>query len=212
MKFMCLLSLVVWKIIKGQVVEYQPEDCLEVTFAGCYGTIADPFVNGIFGIYAGECTGAIGAAVYYNIMTEMYIFKNPSIGWTISATCGGISAKAYGDAGYYPFLNTAPSWKCSNNPFTPKSVTITCSLYDGQPVSCDSGTFSPTGVAPNGDCEDKCPSNLPYSPKGNNSPTCHHTCIMSFTTNSVTQQGPPQSLSASLCTTTSTPCLLHQTV
>ena len=40
-------------------------------------------------------------------------------------------------------------------------------LYDGQTIPCNSGTFSPTGLAPNGDC--KCPSNLPYSPRGSNS-------------------------------------------
>ena len=169
--FMCVLSLLLWKSIKGQVVEYQPEDCLEVTFTGCYGTLGESYVNGVYEIYAGECIGAIGAAAYYNIMTDMYMYKTPSNGWTISATCGGMSAKAYGDAGYYPFLNTASSWQCSNYPFTLKSVIITCSLYDGQPVPCNSGTFSPTGVAPNGDCEDKCPSNLAYSPEGNNSPT-----------------------------------------
>ena len=160
-------------MIKGQVVEYQPEDCLEVTFDGCYGMSAEVYVNGVFGIYAGDCTGAIGAEAYYNTLTEQYMYKLPSFGWAVSSMCGAFSGHAYGDAGDYPFLNTAPTWMC-DVPFTLKPVTITCSLYDGQPVPCNLGTFSPTGVAPNGDCLDKCPSNLPYSPKGNNSPTRTH--------------------------------------
>ena len=114
-------------MIMGQLVEYQPEDCLEVTFAGCYGTIAATYAYGVYGIFAGDCTGAVGAAAYYNTLTEMYMYKHPTYGWMISPTCGMAAAKAYGDAGYYPFLNTAPSWQC-NSPFTPKSVTITCSL------------------------------------------------------------------------------------
>jgi len=155
----------------GQLVEYQPEDCLEVTFAGCYGMQgAESYVNGVYGIYAGDCTGASGAAAYYNTLTEKYMYKVPSYGWMIGPTCGGISSRAYGSAGNYPFLNTAPSWLCVHiSAFVLSSVTITCSLYDGQPIPCGSGTFSPTGVAPNGYCLGKCPSNLPYSPKGSTS-------------------------------------------
>jgi len=159
----------------GQVVEYQPEDCLEVTFAGCYGTSAEPFVNGVFELYEGDCgTGTAGRDAYYKMVSEMYLAYDSQWGdWNFQPVCGtgGTGGTvAYGNAGNYPFLNTAPSWHCGHTTsFVLSSVTITCSLYDGQPVPCNSGTFSPTGVAPNGDCSDKCPSNLPYSPKGSTS-------------------------------------------
>ena len=81
--FICVLSLVlhctVLRMIMGQLVEYQPEDCLEVTFDGCYGMQeAEPVVNGVYGIYAGDCPGAIGAAAYYNIVTEAYVGAGPA--------------------------------------------------------------------------------------------------------------------------------------
>jgi len=48
------------EVDQGEVAEYQPEDCLEVTFAGCYGMQqAEQLVNGVYGIYAGDCTGAL---------------------------------------------------------------------------------------------------------------------------------------------------------
>ena len=37
------------------------------------------------GIYAGDCPGVIGAAAYYNIVTEMYMYKTPA-GWMINPT------------------------------------------------------------------------------------------------------------------------------
>ena len=150
--------------------------------------------------------GAIGAADYYNLVTEMYLYKTTTA-WTIRPVCGAMASKAYGKAGNYPFLNMASSWQCVYwTTFVDRSVDITCSLYFNQP--CKSGTFSPTGLAPYSDRENDCPAILPHSPEGNQL-TCHltHTCIMSFTTNSVPQKGPPQSPSASPFTTTSPPCL-----
>ena len=49
----------------GQLVEYQPEDCLEVTFAGCYGMQAESYVNGVYELYEGDCgTGTAGRDAY----------------------------------------------------------------------------------------------------------------------------------------------------
>jgi len=60
-----------------------------------------------------------------------------------------MNASAYGMADDYPFLNSAPSWQCVHiNSFVLSSVTITCSLYDGQPVPCNSGTFGPHWRSP----------------------------------------------------------------
>jgi len=99
------------------------------------------------------------------------MYKVPTYSWVINPVCGPMAAAAYGDGGDYPFLlglSTAPSWQCAKVVgWAVSSVTITCSLY--QPTKCNSGTFSPTGVATYGDCFDKCPSNLPYSPKGSTS-------------------------------------------
>jgi len=81
-----------------------------------------------------------------------------------------MAAKAYGNAGDYPFSNTAPLWKCSNAGFEYKSVDISCTLYIDQASPCKSGTFSPTGSAPAPlECEGKCPSYLPNSPPESNS-------------------------------------------
>jgi len=71
---------------------YPPEECLEVTFAGCYGIEAESYANGVFGIYDGECPGASGAAAYYNIVTEMYMHKTTGA-WMINAACIAMRAQ-----------------------------------------------------------------------------------------------------------------------
>jgi len=126
-----------------------------VTFAECYGMyLADSFVNSVYEVYTGECPGSIGAAAYNNIVSEMYLYKTHP---------RGVDNRCHLQEHFYqgvrqrvqlPFIYTALSWQCAHiSTFVLSSVTITCSLYDGQPVPC---------VAPNGDCEDKCPSNLPF--------------------------------------------------
>ena len=100
-------------------MEYQPEDCLEVMFAGCFGTTAETYVNGLYVNHVEECPGAITAAAYYNMVTEMFMYKTAA-GWMINAVCGLMSAKAYGGADEYPFLDTAPTRQCSNSP-SPRS-------------------------------------------------------------------------------------------
>ena len=58
-------------------------------------------------------------------------------------------------------------WTCNNNGVaTYGTVFVTCTFYDGQPLPCDSGSFDPTGKAPNGECSGKCPARLPASERG----------------------------------------------
>ena len=142
-------------------------DCLEISFAGCQNTAASPYVVGVYELYTGECPGAISTApTYYNTLTKFYMYKTSS-SWSIHSVCGPMAAKAYGNAGDYPFLDTSTSWMCANTPFIASSVTITCSLYIGQSAPCSSGTFSATGSAPAPHpCSSSCPPHLSYSPRG----------------------------------------------
>ena len=170
-------------------VDYQPEDCVEVSFTGCFGLEAEPYSNGFYEIYAGACPGAIGGAAYYNLVTGHYMYKLLGIGWLISDGCGFADGKAYVNTYQsFPFLITDPHWKCvtSSNTYVSSYTTIKCTRYDGQSVLCKSGTFSPTGVAPNGDCQDKCPAHRSYSRKGNQVTRSYIIYIISFFSNSLT--------------------------
>ena len=227
MRFRLALSFLLWRTSRGQ--NYPPEDCLEVTFAGCYGLTAEPTVNGVYERNEGACGSK---AAYYNKVTEMYLTWPNNWGeWSVRPVCEANLAYAGGSAGDHPFLNTYALWDCYDTAggtisgyWATGAVSITCSLYDGQPIPCNSGTFSPlgpwgAGMAPNGLCEDECPTHLEYSPKGKHSPHIlphilpRILLIVSCTidTNSIAQKGPPLSPSASPSTTTSTPFLMHPT-
>ncbi|GMI24899.1 hypothetical protein TeGR_g14185 [Tetraparma gracilis] len=102
----------------------------------------------------------------------MFLFYySPYSRWAVAAGCGmtgGIAA--YGEAGWYPFEDTAATWTCSNNGAAAfKPVTIECSFYDDQPIPCSPGKYEPAGEAPGGDCASDCPSHLPTSPPGSTS-------------------------------------------
>ena len=173
MRFWLVICLLLWTTSKGQ--NYPPEDCLEVTFAGCYDLTAEPTVNGVYERYDGVCGS--GAASYYNKVTEMYLLRDGTE-WYVRPVCDVVLVYTYGTAGNYPFLATSSHWNCYDTQggglaWVWVPIYITCSLFDGQPIPCNSGTFSPAGLwgagmAPNGLCEDECPSHLQYSPKGTN--------------------------------------------
>ncbi|GMI20062.1 hypothetical protein TeGR_g14243, partial [Tetraparma gracilis] len=158
----------------GGEEEYLPVDCLEVKFVdSCVGTIAESMLAGVFVFWEGECANTGGRPVYYNSLTEMFLFYySPYSSWAVAAGCGMTSGIwAYGGAGWYPFEDTAATWACSENgPLVPGySVTIECSIYDGQPLPCSPGKYEPAGEAPGGDCTSSCPPHLPTSPPGSTS-------------------------------------------
>ncbi|GMI19877.1 hypothetical protein TeGR_g9691, partial [Tetraparma gracilis] len=152
-----------------------PEHCLEVRFVdSCVGTLGGTKLAGVFVLWEGECANTGGRPAYYNSLTENFLFyysPNPSLGWMIAPGCGMSSGIwAHGGAGGHPFEDTAATWQCGNNgAFVPRSASIECSFYDGQPLPCSRGKYEPAGEAPGGECSSSCPPHLPTSPPGSNS-------------------------------------------
>lgn len=88
--------------------------------------------------------------------------------WQGSHECGSDTALVYGYASVeYPFLDTAATWICADgSTFITKTASVTCAHFPGDPLPCNAGSYSQTGRAPDGECSNSCPSDLPYSPPG----------------------------------------------
>jgi hypothetical protein len=102
-----------------------------------------------------SCPNTGGRQTYYNSVTEMFLYYlAPNSEWYIGTVCGQASGVvAYGVAGLHPFEDTAATWQCNGNfGFVTKPVSIECSFYIGQHLPCISGTYEPSGEAPNGEC------------------------------------------------------------
>ncbi|GMI19291.1 hypothetical protein TeGR_g6601, partial [Tetraparma gracilis] len=158
--------------LKGAVNNYQPEDCLEVQFVdSCIGTDAETALVGKYELWEGDCPNTGGRPVYYNSLTQEYLFYyTPVSVWAVAAGCGtATGVSAYGGAGWYPFEDTVATWQCADGASGSRPVTIECSFYDGQPLPCSPGKYEPAGEAPGGDCASSCPPHLPTSPPGSSS-------------------------------------------
>lgn len=142
-------------------MSYPPENCLEVRFVNsCLDTNGGQFLSGVFSVYEGEAcvtTHTGGRPVYYDAIWEVFLFFfAPHSKWFVGSGCGTVvsGVAAYGGSGWHPFEDTAASmWQCENNgQFVAKPASVQCSLYDGELLSCVSGSYESSGVAPNGEC------------------------------------------------------------
>jgi len=155
-------------------VSYAPEDCLEVTVEACAGLEFEIMVSGVYVPYDGPCGNMGGRQAYYNTLTEQYLYfvvtNGVNNGWRINSSCGLWSQLAASDVGHdalFPFVGTRAKWYCAPDGAY-LTVSIECTLYDGQSVPCESGSYDVTGIASAaiGECSDKCPSHLPASKPG----------------------------------------------
>ena len=164
---LALLALVMIGVLAAEPVSYSPEDCLEVTVEACRGSLYEERVTGAYTVYNGDCGNTGGRQAYYKEASEQFLFhSNSGFRWIIGPTCGVVAITAGGNAvGDYPFLNPAPTWTCAPDGEN-KPVSIECTLYEGQLVPCNSGTYNITGNAPSGECTNTCPPHLPYSKPG----------------------------------------------
>jgi hypothetical protein len=116
-------------------------------------------MSGVFEVYeGGQCVTANTGErpIYYDAILEMFLFFfAPHSKWFVGSDCGSPSGvAAYGGSGWHPFEDTAASmWQCENNgQFVAKPASVECSLYNGEFLPCNSGTYESSGVAPNGEC------------------------------------------------------------
>jgi hypothetical protein len=168
--------------MKG-VATSSPEECLVVKFENsCVGTIGGTYLEGSFELWTGTCPNTSGRPVYYNDVTEVFIYFYASVNaWLVDWVCGDTAALAYGQAGgcvqrvgtshvvrkkltrtkllslcsiRYPFEYTASAWQCgnSNAGFVAMPVSVVCSNYGIPTLPCVAGTYEPSGEAPGGDC------------------------------------------------------------
>jgi hypothetical protein len=142
----------------------------------CIGVDAEAYLLGKFDLWEGECIDRGGRPAYFNIAQDVYLYFY-SNEWIVGPICGGeqvaqaSSDGVYDDPEPYPFLNMPSLWNCVDGSefgrYLP--VSISCTVYDGQPLPCSSGSFDPAGEAPYGICSSSCPSDLPNSPLGSTS-------------------------------------------
>ena len=149
-----------------------PEDCVQVTMAGCAGTLLEDFVNGAFELFDGDCGDGTGGRPAYartHLAVNMYLYFIVEYGvWATSDACGSRDVQfSAGLAGELPFLSPADTWSCNNYDVDLLTLpqNISCSRY-----LCEPGSGSLTG----GEC-----SNCPPGTYGDGTTPCT-SCVAGY--------------------------------